>query len=36
MRESEDGFTFNDVLGMLFVDILLFSALAWYTGHVRE
>lgn len=34
--ESEDGFTFNDVLGMLFLDILIYSALAWYTGNVRE
>lgn len=32
--ESEDGFTFNDVLSMLFVDMLIFSALAWYAGHV--
>ncbi|CAM9216529.1 unnamed protein product, partial [Ectocarpus fasciculatus] len=31
---SEDGFTFNDVLGMLFLDIFVFSILAWYAGHV--
>lgn len=31
---SEDGFTFNDVLGMLFLDILLFSALSWYVNKV--
>ena len=33
--ESEDGFTFNDVLTMFIIDILIFSALAWYTGNVR-
>ncbi|CAN0443024.1 unnamed protein product, partial [Laminaria digitata] len=32
--ESEDGFTFNAVLGMLFLDILLSSPLAWYAGNV--
>ncbi|CAM9405596.1 unnamed protein product, partial [Scytosiphon promiscuus] len=34
--ESEDGFTFNDVLGMLFFDIILYSILAWYAGHVSN
>ena len=34
--ESEDGFTFNDVLAMLFLDIIIYSALAWYAGNVRE
>lgn len=33
--QSEDGFTFNDVLGMLILDILIYSALAWYAGNVR-
>jgi len=31
---SEDGFTFNDVLGMLFLDIIIFGVLAWYFGAV--
>lgn len=31
---SEDGFTFNDVLGMLILDIIIYSALAWYLGNV--
>ena len=34
--QSEDGFTFNDVLGMLILDILIYSALAWYAGNVSE
>ena len=34
--QGEDGFTFNDVLGMLILDILIYSALAWYAGNVRE
>eukprot|EP00903_Cladosiphon_okamuranus_P008962 g8576.t1 len=32
--ESEDGFTFNDVISMLFLDIIIYSALAWYAGNV--
>ncbi|CAM9541397.1 unnamed protein product [Ascophyllum nodosum] len=31
---SEDGFTFNDVLGMFFLDIILFAVLAWYFNAV--
>lgn len=34
--QSENGFTFNDVLVMLFLDIIIFSFLAWYAGHVRK
>lgn len=34
--QSENGFTFNNVLVMLFVDIIVFSLLAWYAGHVRK
>lgn len=34
--ESEDGFTFNDVISMLALDIIIYSVLAWYTGNVRE
>lgn len=34
--QSENGFTFNDVLGMLFLDAIIFSFLAWYAGHVRN
>lgn len=33
---SEDGFTYNDVVGMLFLDVLLYAALAWYAGHVSD
>lgn len=32
--QSEDGFTFNDVLVMFLVDIVIYSILAWYAGHV--
>ncbi|CAM9263174.1 unnamed protein product [Hapterophycus canaliculatus] len=32
--QSENGFTFNDVLLMYFVDIIIYSILAWYAGHV--
>lgn len=34
-NESEDDFTFNDVISMLFIDMLIFSFLAWYFGNVR-
>lgn len=34
--KSENGFTFNDVLGMLFLDIIVFSLMAWYAGNVRR
>lgn len=33
---SEDGFTFNDVLGMFVFDIVLYSFLAWYLGNVSH
>lgn len=32
--ESENGFTFNDVLVMFVVDTIVFSILAWYAGNV--
>ncbi|CAN0021601.1 unnamed protein product [Pylaiella littoralis] len=32
--ESEAGFTFNDVITMLFLDIIIYSSLAWYAGNV--
>ncbi|CAN0116974.1 unnamed protein product, partial [Discosporangium mesarthrocarpum] len=32
--QSESGFTFNDVIGMLFLDIILYSLLGWYAGQV--
>ncbi|CAM9958417.1 unnamed protein product, partial [Discosporangium mesarthrocarpum] len=32
--QSESGFTFNDVVRMLFIDIFVFGVLSWYAGKV--
>lgn len=33
---SESGFTFNDVMTMLIVDIFVYAVLAWYATNVRS
>ncbi len=32
MTADPSGFTFNDTLSMLFLDIFVYSALTWYLG----
>lgn len=32
---SENDITFNDAIVMLFLDMIIFAALAWYAGKVR-
>ncbi|CAN0530043.1 unnamed protein product, partial [Ectocarpus sp. 8 AP-2014] len=31
---SESGFTFNDVITMLIVDVFVYAVLAWYATNV--
>lgn len=33
---SESGFTFNNVITMLIVDIFVYAVLAWYATNVRN
>jgi len=33
---SETGFSFNDVIAMLIVDIFVYAVLAWYLTNVRS
>lgn len=33
---SDSGFTFNDVILMMFVDIIVYTVLAWYATNVRK
>lgn len=33
---SETGFTFNDVITMLIIDIFVYAVLAWYATNVRH
>lgn len=33
---SESGFSFNDVMAMLVLDIFIYAVLAWYATNVRN
>lgn len=33
---SESGFTFNDVILMLILDIFIYGVIAWYATNVRN
>lgn len=33
---SENDITFNEAMVMLFLDMIIFAALAWYAGNVRS